>query len=181
MRDFWEILENLKGCLPIATGMLFGIVFCLLITMCGCKGVKEVQTETQIERVEVPVPVIQEHHTENVRVDLVRDTLIRHDSVSYYIKGDTVRIEKWHYLTHNNVQYKVDTLVKVEYVEKPVTVTNTVEKVKTVTQEVEVEKKLNKWQQFKMDTGGLMLALLGIAIIAFGVWGVLKLRKKMKI
>ena len=171
--------DLVEGCTPIIVGFIVAAVFCFLL--CGCRPTKEIQTETQIEKVEVPVPVIQEHHTENVRVDHVRDTLIRHDSVSYYIKGDTVKIEKWHYLTNNNVQYKIDTLVKVEYVEKPVPVTNTVEKVKTVTQEVEVEKKLNKWQQFKMDTGGLMLALLGIAVLAVCVWGVLKLKKKVKI
>lgn len=155
------IKEFIGGCLPIATGVFLGLLFCLLITLCGCKTQKE--TETQIERVEVPVPVIQEHTIENVRVDLIRDTLVRRDSVFHYIKGDTVVIERWHYTTNNNVKLRVDTIVKTEYVEKPVEVTKEVERTKV--QVKEVEKKLHWYQKLLMAVGciALLLGALGIA------------------
>lgn len=151
----------------IAVALFLGFLVCLLISLCSCKPTKEVETQVQVERVEVPVPIVQEHTTENVRVDLVRDTLYRHDSVSYYIKGDTVRIERWHYTTNNNVQLRVDTVQKVERVEVPVEVEKVVEKVKTVTKTEEVERPLSWWQKTKMGMGVAFIVLLGLAL-AFG-------------
>ena len=125
------------------------LILCLVLTLDGCRG-----TKTITERVEVPVVVTQEHHTESVKVDHVRDTLIQRDSVYYYVKGDTVRIEKWHYLQGTTNVVRVDTLIKVDSVQVPV-VTERV-----VTQIEKVEKPLKWWQKCLMWAGGIGLVLL---------------------
>lgn len=125
------------------------LILCLVLLLDGCRG-----TKTITERVEVPVVVTQEHHTESVKVDHVRDTLIQRDSVYYYVKGDTVRIEKWHYLQGTTNVVRVDTLIKVDSVQVPV-VTERV-----VTQIEKVEKPLKWWQKGLMWAGGIGIILL---------------------
>lgn len=125
------------------------LILCLVLTLDGCRG-----TKTITERVEVPVVVTQEHHTESVKVDHVRDTLIQRDSVYYYVKGDTVRIERWHYLQGTTNVVRVDTLIKVDSVQVPV-VTERV-----VTQIEKVEKPLKWWQKGLMWAGGIGIILL---------------------
>lgn len=151
-----QILEYMiKSCLPIAAGFLLAAIFCLLITLCSCKAQKVV------ERVEVPVVVTQEHTIEHTKIDHVRDTLIQRDSVYYYVNGDTVRIEKWHYLQGSNNVLRVDTLHVYDSVPYPVEV------VREVTNIEEVEKPLTWWQKTKMGLGTMMLILLVLGI-AFG-------------
>lgn len=136
------------------------LILCLVL-FDGCRG-----TKTVTERVEVPVVVTQEHHTESVKVDHVRDTLIQRDSVYYYVKGDTVRIEKWHYLQGTTNVVRVDTLIKVDSVQVPV-VTERV-----VTQIEKVEKPLKWWQKALMWAGG-------IGILLFGFFITVKIRTKV--
>ena len=96
-------------------GFLLGLLACLVITLCGCKTQKEVQ----VERVEVPVPIVQEHTIESVKIDHVRDTLVQRDSIFHYVKGDTVLIEKWHWLQGSTNAVRVDTLIKWDSIEVP--------------------------------------------------------------
>lgn len=127
------------------------LILCLVLTLDGCRG-----TKTITERVEVPVVVTQEHHTESVKVDHVRDTLIQRDSVYYYVKGDTVRIEKWHYLQGTTNVVRVDTLHVYDSVPYPVRV----DVEKFITNTVEVEKPLRWWQKGLMWAGGIGILLL---------------------
>lgn len=155
-----KIVEDITaGCLPIATGMVLAMLFCLVLSLCSCKPTKEVQ----VERVEVPVPIVQEHTIESVRVDHVRDTLIQRDSIFHYVKGDTVLIEKWHYLQGSTNVVRVDTLIKVDSVQVPVEVVRE----KVVTKTEEVEKSLSWWQKTKMGMGTAFIVLLVLAL-AFG-------------
>lgn len=124
------------------------LILCLVLLLDGCRG-----TKTITERVEVPVVVTQEHHTESVKVDHVRDTLIQRDSVYYYVKGDTVRIEKWHYLQGTTNVVRVDTLIKVDSVQVPVEVVRQTTEIK----EVNV---LKWWQKGLMWAGGIGIILL---------------------
>ena len=135
-----------SGCRSAFIGVFLGLLVCLLLTLllAGCKG-KEYITET----IEKPVIVTQEHHTESVKVDIVRDTIRQRDSVYYFVKGDTTIIERWHYYTNNNLQIKVDTLLKIDSVQVPV-VTERV-----VTEVQEVEKPLHWWQKVLICLGGL--------------------------
>ena len=127
------------------------LILCLVLTLDGCKG-----TKTITERVEVPVVVTQEHHTESVKIDHVRDTLIQRDSVFHYVKGDTVRIEKWHYLQGTTNVVRVDTLHVYDSVPYPVRV----DVEKFITNTVEVEKPLKWWQKGLMWAGGIGILLL---------------------
>lgn len=147
---------TIKGCSELIVAFILSLVICFVITCCvGCKPHKEVVTEY----VEQPVVVTQEHHTESVRVDIVRDTIHQRDSIYHYIKGDTTIIERWHYYTNNNQAIRVDTLVKVDSVKVPVVT----ERVKEVAKVEEVNR-LKWWQRLLMGIGGL--ALIAVCIMA---------------
>lgn len=153
-------LDNVtvRGCCGLAAGFAVALLACLVISLCSCKAQKVV------ERVEVPVVVTQEHTIESVKVDHVRDTLIQRDSVYHYIKGDTVLIERWHYIQGSTKAVRVDTLIKVDSVEVPVTTT------KVVTKTEQVEKPLHWWQRGLMLVGGL-------ALIVGALWVAIRARK----
>ena len=145
---------TVKGCSELVAAFAIALLICFVITcLVGCKPHKEVVTEY----VEHPVVVTQEHHTESVRVDIVRDTIQQRDSIYHYIKGDTTIIERWHYYTNNNQAIRVDTLVKVDSVQVPVEVV----RVKEVTKVEEVNR-LKWWQRLLMGIGGLALIAVGI-------------------
>lgn len=147
---------TVKGCSELVAAFAIALLICFAITcFVGCKPHKELVTE----KVEVPVVVTQEHHTESVRVDIVRDTIHQRDSIYHYIKGDTTIIERWHYYTNNNQQVRVDTLVKVDSVQKPVEVV----RVKEVTKVEEVNR-LKWWQRLLMGIGGLALIAVGFFV-----------------
>ncbi len=154
-----QIESITAGYLPKAAGFLLGLLACLVITLCGCKSQKEVQ----VERVEVPVPIVQEHTIESVKIDHVRDTLVQRDSIFHYVKGDTVLIEKWHWLQGSTNAVRVDTLIKWDSIEVPVEVVR--EKTRTVTQINEVEKPLRWWQQALMWMGFGLLCLIGYKVV----------------
>lgn len=141
-----------KGCSELVVGFGLGLLACLLITLCSCRGGHEIIKE------QVPVVVTQEHHTESVRVDVVRDTIRQRDSIYHYIKGDTTIIERWHYYTNNNNAIRIDTLIKVDSVQVPVVTERVVTKVQ------EVEKPLHWWQRALMMLGGVMLIVTGLTL-----------------
>lgn len=144
-------------CIVIA--IIFSLVV-LLLSLCSCK--------TQYKVVEVPKVVTQtnvEHHT-----NIVRDTLLRRDSVIIVQRGDTVYHETWHHLQAINRTYIADTVR--DTIPKIVTVTKTEVK--------EVEKKLSKWQRTKMKLGGWLLAAVALFLLGCAVYGILKLRKIVK-
>lgn len=121
-----------------------------LVLLCGCHG-----TKTITERVEVPVVVTQEHTIESVRIDHVRDTLVQRDSIYHYVQGDTVRIERWHYLQGTTNVVRVDTVHVTDSVQVPVVTTQTIER------EVEVPRPLSWAQKTMMIIGGVsMIAVL---------------------
>lgn len=129
-------------------------ILCLAL-LCGCHG-----TKTLTERVEVPVVVTQEHTIESVRIDHVRDTLVQRDSIYHYVQGDTVRIERWHYLQGTTNVVRVDTVHVTDSVQVPVVTTQTIEK------RVEVPRPLSWWQKTLMIIGGSSLIAL-LLLIAY--------------
>lgn len=134
-------------------------ILVILLLLFGCKPTKEIQ----VERVEVPVVVTQEHTIESVKIDHVRDTLIQRDSIYHYVKGDTTIIERWHHTQGNTVVTRVDTLHVMDSVPYPVEVVRE----KVVTKVEEVERQLTWWQKTKMGLGIIFMVLLGLAC-AFG-------------
>lgn len=117
-----------------------------LVMLCGCHG-----TETITERVEVPVVVTQEHTIESMRIDHVRDTLVQRDSIYHYVQGDTVRIERWHYLQGTTNVVRVDTVQVTDSVQVPVVTTQTIER------QVEVPRHLSWAQKTLMVFGGVSM------------------------
>ena len=147
-----------EGCAGAGVTVLviFGII-CLLLSMCACK--------TQYKVVEVPRVVTQtnvEHHT-----NIVRDTLLRRDSVIIVQRGDTVYHETWHHLQAINRTYIADTVR--DTIPQIVTVTKTEVK--------EVEKKLSRWQRTKIKLGGWLLAVLAAVLLGGCMYGIIKVRK----
>ena len=147
---------TVKGCSELLVAFALGLLICLVISLCAsCKP----QKELQIERVEVPVVVTQEHTIESVKIDHVRDTLIQRDSVYHYIKGDTMVIERWHHTQGTTTTTRVDTLHIYDSVPYPVETTH--ETIVTKIQEVNV---LKWWQKLLMVAGGIALVVFGFGI-----------------
>ena len=142
-----------NGCSELVVGFAIAMLACLVISLCSCKA----QREVQVERVEVPVVVTQEHTIESVKVDHIRDTLIQRDSIYHYIKGDTTIIERWHHVQGQSIITRVDTLHVYDSVPYPVTTTQ----IKEVTKVEEVNV-LRLWQKLLMVIGGLSLVVLGL-------------------
>lgn len=147
---------TIKGCSELLVAFALGLLICLVISLCAsCKP----QKELQIERVEVPVVVTQEHTIESVKIDHVRDTLIQRDSVYHYIKGDTMIIERWHHTQGTTTTTRVDTLHIYDSIPYPVETTH--ETIVTKIQEVNV---LKWWQKALMFCGGIALVVFGFLI-----------------
>lgn len=159
--------DMLEGCASIMVGFILAVLLCLALSLCSCKPTKEIQ----VERVEVPVVVTQEHTVESVRIDHVRDTLIQRDSIYHYVKGDTTIIERWHHTQGNTIVTRVDTLHVYDSVPYPVEVI----KEKTITKTEEVEKPLTLWQKIRLWLGTLFFILLALAamfggMMLYGKW-----------
>ena len=149
-----------NGCSELMLAVVLVIVAC--VCFCSCKPVKEVQ----VERVEVPVVVTQEHTIESVKIDHIRDTLIQRDSIYHYIKGDTTIIERWHHTQGQSIITRVDTLHIYDSVPYPVTTTQ----IKEVTKVEEVNV-LRLWQKLLMGIGG-------ISLVVFALLGAYRIGKK---
>lgn len=114
-------------------------IFCLLsvcLMIVSCRSVKYVPLETV--------------KTDSVYVNKVqRDSIRLQDSIFVFVKGDTVRIEKYKYLYRDRVV--VDTVYKVQC--------------DTIRVPYPVEKPLTRWQQWKLDLGGFAMAAIAIAVL----------------
>lgn len=174
-----EYTKNaIKAVAKVMLAFVVGLVFCFLITLCaGCKSTKYVEVEVpKIVEVEVPKIVTQtntEYHT-----DIVRDTLIRRDSVFIYQKGDTIYHERWHEVHNVNRYYVADTIHDSIPIVVQVTKEVPVEVVRK--EQVEVEKPLTKWQSFKMSAGGFLLSIVGVGLVVLIILAVRKLRNMTK-
>ena len=99
---------------------------------------------------------VPEYHKEYInRTDtfLRSDTLFRLDSVVVRTQGDTTVIEKirWQNRFVNVYKVKTDTIMKSDSIRVP----------------YPVEKKLSKWQQFRLDFGGWAMGVLALGIVFF--------------
>lgn len=114
-------------------------IFCLLsvcLMIVSCRSVKYVPVETV--------------KTDSVYVNKVqRDSIRLQDSIFVFVKGDTVRIEKYKYLYRYRVV--VDTVYKAQC--------------DTIRVPYPVEKPLTRWQKWKLDLGGFAMAAIAIAVL----------------
>lgn len=105
------------------------------------------------------------YNTDTVYEAVLRvDSVIQRDSIAVIQKGDTVLITK--YRDRYRVKERTDTVYKAKtdsvYVEKP----------------VEVERKLTRWEQTKMDFGGLFLGGMIAALIGAAIVLIVKLKRR---
>ena len=138
MNDYERKLEDTY---KLCGACIVGIIICVIIAMLtSCKSVEY-----------VPVP---EHHHDSIYFTKVQfDSIYMHDSiyVKEYTRGDTVFFEHTKWMT--------------KYVEKAVHDTSYVERVDSVAVPYPVERKLNRWEQIRLDYGGHALLILGIIFI----------------
>lgn len=131
---------------------LFGIIFAFLC--CNCTKTVYVPTEHTV------------YNTDTVYEAVLRvDSLIQRDSVAVVQKGDTVLITR--YRDRYRVKERTDTVYKAK--------TDSVR----VREPYPVERKLTKWEQVKMDFGGMFLGgLIAVVVSAVIVWIVKRKRRK---
>ena len=114
----------------------------------SCRSVKYVPLETV--------------KTDSVYVNKVqRDSIRLQDSIFVFVKGDTVRIEKYKYLYRDRAVR--DTVYKVQC--------------DTIREPYQVEKQLTRWQQWKIELGGFAMAAIVIAVLVLVGRVVYKLKK----
>lgn len=119
--------------------LLFGLAVLLMSAVCSCRTVQYVPVET-------------------VRTDSLYFNTVSTDSVYVkdsvlVVKGDTVTEYRWRYV----------------YRYKDRTDTVYVSRTDSVQVPYPVEKRLTKWQRFKMDIGGYALAAVVVTVlIVFG-------------
>lgn len=123
----------------------FFVVLCVVALLSGCAHTKYVAAP--------------EYHTEyRARTDSVLriDTIMRHDSVSVMMVGDTVRIDR--YLWRDNIRYryvvKSDTILRTDSVRVPYS----------------VERQLTKWERRFMGIGKMAVGGMVVAGIIFIIW-----------
>lgn len=126
-------------------------IFCLLsvcLMIVSCRSVKYVPVETV--------------KTDSVYVNKVqRDSIRLQDSIFVFVKGDTVRIEKYKYLYRDRVVVDTVRLVERDSVQVP----------------VPVEKELSRWQRWKQEVGGFAMAGITV-LLAVGIFRIVRKLKK---
>lgn len=127
--------------------ILAGIIV-LAVSLCGCT--RTVYTPVESVRTEY-----RDRDVERVVTDTVRDERF------VFVKGDTVI--DWRDRWHRSTEHVHDTC----YVERH----------DTIREPYPVERPLSRWEQTKMDFGGMAIGGLVIALCAAVVWLVRKFRR----
>lgn len=132
--------------------LLVIISFILLSSLAGCKSVQYVPVETV--------------RTDSVYVDrYLRDSIYQRDSVyvNRWTAGDTVYQDKvvLKYIYRDKVKYDTVAVLRSDTVRVP----------------YPVERKLTRWEQFRLDVGGWAIAVVVVTILVVVGWMVYKIRK----
>lgn len=130
--------------------MLVGILLCMLISLSGCKTIRE------------EVPVIVEHTTHEKSVELRVDTIFHRDSTIVLLQGDTL------------VERHYNTIYKVREVQRTDTLRDTIPQVTQVkVTEVQEVNRLHWWQTALMWFG-IVAAVVVASCIGFIFWRIRK-------
>lgn len=132
--------------------LLVIISFILLSSLAGCKSVRYVPVETV--------------RTDSVYVDrYLRDSIYQRDSVfiNRWTAGDTVYQDKivYKYIYRDKVKYDTVAVLRSDTVRVP----------------YPVERKLTRWEQFRLDVGGWAIGIVIIVILIVVGYMIYKLRK----
>lgn len=152
--DYYEKKLSRSGDSLKACGWSFiGIILLLMATLfTSCKTIQY-------------VPVPEYHHDSIYITKYQRDSIFQHDSVyvKEYTKGDTVYLETTKWQTKYKEVYLCDTIF--------------VERVDSVPKIVPVERKLNRWEQLKIDWGGEAIIIMFILIFILVYLVIIRLRR----
>ena len=143
--------KSVKVCFFCVIGTILFLVLSLLFS--GCKSIQYVPVEK----------VVTEYKTNTVH-DSVYLQILKHDSVVIEKLGDTVYVNKWHTLYKDKWKevIKTDTFIKVDSVQVP----------------YPVERKLSKWEQVKMDAGGIAIGVCIAVVLTIFVGFLVKAYRK---
>ena len=137
--------KNIGDAWRAILAIIAAMLICLSITLLtGCK--------THYITQEVPVVLHDRDSIVSVQHIHTHDTLMMRDSVTTYIKGDTIRIERWHTLQAVNHIARIDTLWRERIVEQPVEVKTT---------ELREVNHLHWWQKCLMWCGAFAIGIGG--------------------
>mgnify|MGYP007069841338 CR=1 FL=1 len=156
------ISDTFRGCAPLVLGFFLAMLACLLINLCSCR------TQEKVQVVEVPKVVTQtavEH-----RLDIVRDTILRSDSVIIIQRGDTLIERSVTNVTNINRWLVTDTIHDTISVHDTQVVEVPIEVTKEVTKPPNVIDRISVW------LGRLFL----LALVAFCGWEAFRLYRKFK-
>ena len=109
----------------------------------------------------VPVETVRTEYRDREVERITTDTLTNTRFV--FIKGDTVLDIREKERIHRVEIHDTLVFVRTDSIPMP----------------YPVEKPLTKWQQTKMDIGGMAIGGLGIIILAFFIWLIFKIRRKV--
>ena len=138
----------MKGKVFGKTGMFFGMFFGIVL-LSGCRNVKYVPVET-------------------VRVDTTyinkvqKDSIYQRDSIYVMEKGDTITVYRDRYL----------------YRDKMVRDTVYINRTDSVQVPYPVERPLSRWQQVKLDVGGLAIGGIAVGVLVVVGWLVYRMRRR---
>lgn len=116
--------------------IIYILIILLASAICSCRSVEYVPRETI------------KHDTTYIN-KLIKDSIYIKDSVYIHSKNDTVFVEKYKY----------------QYIDKVVRDTSYVVKSDTISVPYPVEKRLTRWQQLKLDIGGISIGIIIITIL----------------
>lgn len=116
--------------------IIYILTILLASAICSCRSVEYVPRETI------------KHDTTYIN-KLIKDSIYLKDSVYIHSKNDTVFVEKYKY----------------QYIDKVVRDTSYVVKSDTISVPYPVEKRLTRWQQLKLDIGGISIGIIIITIL----------------
>ena len=113
----------------------------------------------------VTVPEYHTRYTHNTDTLLHSDTMFVRDSVIIRMQGDTTIVEKikWRDRFVNVYKIKTDTVMQTDSIRVP----------------YPVEKQLSKWEQAKIDYGGMAIGGTVALVIFVVVWLVKRIRHKI--
>lgn len=143
--------KSMKSCFLCLVGIIIAVLLSFIFS--GCRSIQYVPVEK----------VVTEYKTNTVH-DSVYLEVLKHDSVVIEKLGDTVYVNKWHTLYKDKWKevIKTDTVIKTDSVQVP----------------YPVERKLTKWEQTKMDAGGIAIGVCIAVIIMIIIGFIAKAYKK---
>ncbi len=143
--------KSMKSCFLCLVGIIIAVLLSFIFS--GCRSIQYVPVEK----------VVTEYKTNTVH-DSVYLQVLKHDSVVIEKSGDTVYVNKWHTLYKDKWKeiIKTDTIIKTDSIQVP----------------YPVERKLTKWEQTKMDAGGIAIGVCIATVLMVIVGFIVKAYKK---